>query len=284
MADKRPLILFSGGLDSTYLLWDRLKNHKQDVDILYVDGGQSVVKRHAEMEARKKIIEKLTGPTSCSIVQQYVVERISTKTTADLVMCMKGIQRPQQTAWFLAALATVNPFIHSSVEIAYVLGDDNLHHLADLSEAWRLLLRATRHGCYYDSPPSLFFPLLEKTKEMLMQELPPEILELTWTCEAPDWAPGADGVNAPQACGQCVPCRTLAWDKESIANPLKHDYTTIHWRYMAERGTDAEKAEAQQHLTPPADNDTVNDTLPKLEAPVLKKAAKLTTRRKRKRK
>lgn len=53
---KVPLLLFSGGLDSTYLVSYMLAENGP-VDILYVNGGQAPEKMRLELEARQRNIQ-----------------------------------------------------------------------------------------------------------------------------------------------------------------------------------------------------------------------------------
>ncbi len=249
MADaKRPLILFSGGLDSTFLLFDRLKHHG-NVDVLYADGGQHIVKIHAEKLAREKIITALEKHTPHRVINRYEVGKIG-HAEADGVLKLPSIHRPQQTSWFLAALFTINPEIHTGVEIGNVLGDDNLGYVADLSKAWHHLMRATRLGCFHYEPPAMRFPIMEFDKSRCWNALPEDVRELVWTCETPKWGPNNEGANAAIPCGICVPCRTLVWeaeDRNQRVTPLLGYADTYH-AYMLDMGTKEVKAAARKYF------------------------------------
>lgn len=214
---KRPLIFFSGGLDSTALLQHR-RIDVGNVDVVYANGGQCPIKAYAEKQAREKIIAYLHKHSPHRVIEQYEVEPIEQLGgIGNGLMTAKSNLWVQPLAWFLAALYTVQTNVHSAVEVGVVLGDQAASTCKDLAQAWNLLGNAAIPGV---GLPSLTYPISHWTKQSVIGSMTKELRELTWTCEAPLW-----DNNAPVACGTCRPCRTMAlemaiWNESGKLDPL----------------------------------------------------------------
>lgn len=186
---KAPLILFSGGLDSTYLLACELS--RGIVDTLYVDGGQSPVKVEIEKKVRAKI--------RAALEKKYLY-----KVREDTVLTIPSFNHSwftgfaQAPAWFMAAFMTADPEKHASVNIAYVLGDEIASGTADLIRAWESLWKACRPT--QDLVP-LVFPTLHCRKTTMLAHLDDAVRSLIWVCELPE----SKGKRVVP-CGRCAAC------------------------------------------------------------------------------
>ena len=188
---KRPLILFSSGLDSTYLLWTQLQ--KGNVDVLYVSAGQHPSKVSAERSACTKIIEMLEEMTGNRVVNQKYIK------VSDGIRHDSYWKFSQPASWMYAALHHVDYRAHSSVMIGYVLGDQILQCLGHLHAAWDSLYAISQHGVV-----PLEFPLLEVTKQHILSQLPNNVAKQIWVCELPETVEGRH-----YHCGNCIPCMTM---------------------------------------------------------------------------
>lgn len=184
---KPPLILFSGGLDSTYLLWQRLQT--TNVEVLYIRGPQGEDKTEMEDKARERIREWLCtkGKTPYSILKTYDVEMPHGDQSQDNTFS-------QLLPWFYAALNKSTGYRHSCVEMAYVMGDQISYFLNDIARAWDTLAWAIK-----GAPVELKFPLIMKHKHAMIKEMPTELYNLIWYCELPE---------NKEACGKCPACYT----------------------------------------------------------------------------
>lgn len=187
---KRPLILFSGGLDSSYLLGQELL--RTDVDIMYVIGPQSKIKAQAELRAASAIIDWYFRNRPHVVINRYV------HTQHDRLV-PTGAVHGEIFAWFCAAMLVADADIHDSVELAYVADDINVPCLDNLITAWDNLVIALKPGKI-----PLKFPLRGITKQTLIRECDPEIFNLTWVCEEP--------LNTSVQCGECTPCLKRHFD------------------------------------------------------------------------
>jgi 7-cyano-7-deazaguanine synthase in queuosine biosynthesis len=182
MSDKRPLLLFSGGLDSTHMLRSTLQ--ETDVDILYIECGQHAQKIQAEHLARIDILRWIDAHRWVSDVAGEDVHRIRNhlEYRALTFVGAPGMTLSQAPVWLFAALYHFDPGIHSEVRIAYVLGDDALIYRHEIEAAWTNLCLVSKGV----SVP-LVFPLMGWRKSTLVNNTPADLLDLVWVCELPEW-------------------------------------------------------------------------------------------------
>lgn len=204
--EKIPLILFSGGLDSSFLLSERLK--EGNCDVLYVNGPQGQVKADAELEARDKIIDYL------HLGRKGRVERRPLYDGQSINMVPVEHVAGQILAWFFAAMLEYDHRRHSKVEMAYISGDSANYDLPGVKQAWDILATTIKKQAI-----PLEFPLIYVTKQSIMERIDPELYSMVWVCETPvnykvEWRDKL----AAKACGECIPCLRRAaeefvWEK-----------------------------------------------------------------------
>lgn len=195
-SNKIPLVLLSGGLDSTFAFYREMV--KGNCDVLYVDTNVMQKKRKAERLARENIVnivEKLTG--------NRVLERHFVDVTDTYKYGIEAKAFEQPIMWLTGAMVKVKPSRHSKVVISYVVGDQILSELHNLHKAWEALGVVTKA----EQVPPLEFPLRFHTKLMLLEEMPKELIGKTWTCEIPGTT-NEDGHMVYDECGECIPCLT----------------------------------------------------------------------------
>jgi 7-cyano-7-deazaguanine synthase in queuosine biosynthesis len=187
---KIPLLLFSGGLDSTYLLWCLLQ--ESPVDVLYLNGGQCPIKMKAEELTRERILSYLTKHRPYQVQCEYTDDQPTT------FMMGNQISFSQPVPWLMGALRKVDSKQHSKVCIAYVMNDDIMVHRHDLILAWDALNRI----CKTESTP-LELTLWNNKKEWFIKDMPVELSQMTWSCEMPRYSKRL----RIKACGRCIPCQ-----------------------------------------------------------------------------
>lgn len=190
----KTLLLFSGGLDSTYSLY-RLLQEGKGVDLLYADGGQHPHKRAAEEIARKEVLTRLSHHLKITSEFKTWEPRSTIKFGNS-----PSVGFSQVPAWLIASLEIVDPAIHDEVIVSYVAGDQAVAVLNDMRDAWYYLWRVAKVSSAALVP--LNFHLVYMTKEDIVNQLPQEIVEATWVCETPivssdDYLP----------CGACPACK-----------------------------------------------------------------------------
>ena len=210
---KCPLILFSGGLDSTYLLSERLK--VTDVDILYVKGPQGSVKSKQELQAREKILKWMEKNRPFKVRTSYI-EDISG------IYIHHNQQFGQINSWFFSALNNCISHLHSSVEIAYVNGDDNNLMLPSIGYAWDHM----QYVLFKDKTP-LVFPLSLVSKQKILDSISVDLYKLTWVCELA--ANESDTViDKYKPCGKCEACLTRKTEEYKYKIRNGHKFKKKH--------------------------------------------------------
>lgn len=199
MGDKsRILMLFSGGLDSTWLLYNRVKEGHA-VDTFYAKGGQSQYKKECEKE-RRELIKAWIEQHAPEDKPAKITEVLPGQVEVQFGAAKHGAWR-QAISWLVSALEVVDHTKHDCVEIGYVMGDEICQHFHDIQDAWRSLWKFSKLG----DPIPLEFPLKITSKYSILLGMPGELYKLTWVCELPQLD---EGVLKP--CGTCHACITRA--------------------------------------------------------------------------
>lgn len=191
--DKRPLVLWSGGVDSTAICDEFVKEGKR-FDVLYVNGGQGALKTKAELNAIREIMEYWESTT----YDRRPPTVVEAKSNVTFAYSPSGGFR-QAIAWIVAALEVVDPTKHSEVIIGYIAGDQILTELHAVQQAWKYMWAVGKIGPVVP----IIFPLKYVTKVNVIATLPPELYTLTWVCEIPR-NPHGDTTILP--CGECPGC------------------------------------------------------------------------------
>lgn len=186
--DKKPLVLFTGGLDSTALIY-RYAVTKTPIDVFYIVGSQNARKAKIEIETRKKILQYIKDNVEGSSINDLGVIRNMIDSS-----CNKHVRLAQPSQWLLYTMLVVDQ-THSKVDIAYVRGDCVLPFLERLERAWNELWVVTKNIPLVP----LAFPFQHTSKVTFFLNLPKDLIDLTWTCERPTTDDKACGV-----CGTCI--------------------------------------------------------------------------------
>lgn len=229
MADT-PLVLLSGGLDSTYLVSKLLQDGP--VDVLYVNGGQARAKIERELKARDKLIELMNRIYPYKIQGQYEVLEPT------YLHDGKNKKWIQPNAWMQGAYRVLVPDRHNSVKVAYVKDDGASfgYHLPVMERQWEAMLQLGYQGGHVP----LEFPILHLSKLEILEQIDKRLIEHIWVCENP--IPSG-------SCGKCPPC--------SLSNSVLRDYKLKHGETVFTtalktiRNFEAEKKDrTKTHLSP----------------------------------
>lgn len=186
--ETHSFILWSGGKDSTYLVWDRLKRGGS-VTAAYVTVLNNETKTQAELDATDKMakffMKTFPGKFTFEKIAKVELERGGGE------MILK-----QPALWLLPAAYAMSGNRFNEVCIGYVLNDDAISYLDDFKRIWRSLSRLSANGF-----PPLTFPLFR---------------DLCVFCEVPVLKSGGC-----EPCGYCDKCKdrgvgmasALKWDE-----------------------------------------------------------------------
>lgn len=201
--NRYPLIVFSGGLDSTCVL-DRAMSEYKYVETMYVIGNQHPNKSAIELDRRREIekILKKKHP-DCTIVKDTVFDM---NTAIRMFPPVDG-KLDQVTTWLYAAMYIANGTKHNEVQMGYLYSDSSSVFHRDMQKAWDILMNVTKHH-----PIPLKFPIEKFGKREVVRYMSldePELFNVAWWCEDPNTKEQADDHILFEECGHCVPCQTM---------------------------------------------------------------------------
>jgi hypothetical protein len=175
-------VLWSGGLDSTYLIF-KLLGEGHIVTASYCEITNNVDKTPRELAALDELCKVFTN-------QNFKYEGVLCKVNVTGSFLTSFSQMP---LWITALLCS-GARDADYVAIGYVMGDQAIAYLDDLKNIWKA------YGALSNKKmPELVFPLAKVAKEEILNELSPGVVKLVTWCES-------SGKTIP--CGKCGPCWT----------------------------------------------------------------------------
>lgn len=197
--EKTVLCLWSGGLDSTYMVYNLLRQG-YDVDFIYVEivnNDYKVLRENAAIDALMKTFESMDLPGK-------ITNRFDTKLT---VAFPSKLIFTQLFPFIYGILNFISDH-HEYVSMGYVMGDDMVSFIPELKSLWKKI----GNFLAFQKLPSLEFPLIKRNKLSIYEDLPLELRQdITW-CET-------YSTEKVDNCGLCIPCKKMAM------------YTITHQRY-----------------------------------------------------
>lgn len=181
MSEKHPLLLFSGGLDSTFMLLLALK--EGPVHTCYIVGSQYHVKAEVEQIKRQEIISYLEKATGNRVLTDTVVELgvpkyVIKERRGNLTPGFKhhsGVWQDhswgQAAQWMHGLLFASNGNKHSEIQVGNVLGDSISMCLKDMQEAWKFTQMFSKVNHI-----ELKFPIALTSKQHILHQLPSDLL------------------------------------------------------------------------------------------------------------
>lgn len=227
---NRATVAFSGGLDSTYLLYLAAQQYGS-IDSFAGCARGLETQDKKEQTARGLILKELVNlyfkdsTKFCNIIHRDCV--------VDLT-CLYNSGLGQVPSWLSLALNNIRHDT-TSVLLGYVKGDDALTSSVSIKYAWEHLLAGMLFK--YTDPtgtrPTLSFPLEMTSKLYILRHLPENLIKhVTW-CES-TWHP-AD-------CGTCSSCKRMISECAAYAiiepthwktHALKKRFTTMKRLYKS---------------------------------------------------
>jgi 7-cyano-7-deazaguanine synthase in queuosine biosynthesis len=206
---KKVLCLWSGGIDSTYMVWSYLK-WGYEVDCCYVKLHNNVVKTKMEMEAIDKIYDhlKLFGNIN------------KLNNTFDITLDAPGnaVIFKQMPIWINCLISSICKD-HNEVAMGYIMNDDAISYLDDIKKVYDSY-EPLFNWRYEDvKMPEIKFPLAKVHKSEIFTTIPIELGKLTVFCENP--LEGNAGEFIP--CGHCHTCskRKFYEEQGNVPDELK---------------------------------------------------------------
>ena len=194
MVKKRILVLFSGGIDSTYLMYKALLEGN---DVLFIN---NVIENNASQTTKegKAIVQIVEW-----LKQHFPFQKIE---SCDFRMkfCIEGFREHghmfSQPFMWLCSLGIVLQNVNEEVdEIHYglIARDDGLSYIDDLKNSFDALMMTKKTEKFKGK---LKFPIIKYLKSEIIDELPKELLRLTSSCEYE---------TDDKYCNHCHSCETI---------------------------------------------------------------------------
>lgn len=195
MRNKKPLVLFTGGMDSAVILANTLKS--TNCDVLYVRNNKPDSAIQKEVEAQTAIIKVLS-------TQAFQIEESYDLVVGDL-RDEGDIELTNIAKTLYAALTVVDSYQHSRLIIGGVKGDRIVKEYKHIAEMWRTMVRLSKWQSII-----LEMPLQNRSKRDVMEMLAPDLVPFTWSCTNP-----VNKQGKIITCGHCQSCQLLT---ESVSD------------------------------------------------------------------
>lgn len=206
---KKVAVLFSSGLDSTYLVWKNLEEGNAVIPI-YVEIKNNENKTKIEKQNVEMLCEMFREKYGCG-----KMHHLCNVTEVSIINDNRDLLFTQLPIWIFSLVYLPMQRI-DEIQIGYVMNDDAVSYIDEIKKFYKA------HAWLQDvRQPKLVFPLIKEWKQKMLQDLPHEYREYVTSCENPQLLPyymHVKGENVPKRlqfykpCGDCVPCRRIIKD------------------------------------------------------------------------
>jgi 7-cyano-7-deazaguanine synthase in queuosine biosynthesis len=204
---KEPLIVFSGGWDSTLLLHQALQ--EGDCAVISFEHGYRLPSREAEALARNKILDWVEK--NSNMYRGKVIEHIKSDKETTGTIDPNSLSLAQLYGHITSLFADKQAIEYETIRLGLLRSDSSsrVHHL--LRGHWQQMWDIFRDGNF--DVPKLVLPLEHWNKVNVIEALPDGLAELVWSCNSPNLIDQTDWA----ACGVCNSCFNLSTNKKYIS-------------------------------------------------------------------
>jgi 7-cyano-7-deazaguanine synthase in queuosine biosynthesis len=202
---KITLVLFSGGVDSTHLLWDLLANSDDIVLAHHVHLINNEGRHRAEAGASARIVAYLRRGYRDFFFSESAVDRRRFRAAgADVI-----------TVAFEGGIAASNFLLDTGVMPHRWMLGINAEELAEISAVEECVprrlvaLQAAMAAAIWPNRPPVYERPPVKTKKRLIGEMGPQLAAMCWSCRQPVVTPAEANETDFAECGQCKTCRLM---------------------------------------------------------------------------
>lgn len=198
---KKILVSFSGGLDSTYLVYDNLKKG------YHVNGLYSTI----ENNPNKVLVETTQICKMSKLFKKEFDHHFDLRYGVTIQINKHNHLTLNQTpVWLISLLYAYDG--EDEIHVGAVMNDDMLSHLDDIQKIW--------NSYRWLSPklPPLKFPLRKIHKRDIVRNLPEQYRELVTYCESPRIIEKEPDLVYGK-CGYCHACLRYDYDQNVIRMP-----------------------------------------------------------------
>jgi 7-cyano-7-deazaguanine synthase in queuosine biosynthesis len=223
MKNKKTIgVLFSGGLDSTYMLMKAL-DEGHEVVPFYIDVKNNLSKSKVEQHQAKKILD-LINKKYDKFLRLDVVASINVSGDPH------NLKFKQVPLWILGMCYLGSRI--DEIHVGYVMNDDAISYLDDIKRIFKA------YHAILETKPKLVFPISKMKKQEIQEELPSEFKSLVVSCEDP-YLNESDGGFEYYECGRCVACQRA-----------KHDGVHYNRRYFKPENAKVAYDSEIKHIEP----------------------------------
>lgn len=217
--NKNVLILFSGGLDSTYLIWKNLKEGN-NIFPVYVELDNNINKSIVEKQEIKLLHEKFVNEFGFGRIQPiHFVTKLGIYGSYQ-----SPVNFPQPILWIFSLIFSINKYI-DEIQIGYVINDDAISFINEIKNVYRSLKP------FMDYQKPIKFPLIKETKFKLIDELPKKYLSHVTSCENPNLTKisvknknNGNKYTFYKPCGGCISCKKIINNNYFGSQIIKNKY------------------------------------------------------------
>lgn len=193
---KKVVVLFSGGLDSTYLVYDNLRKGNIVIPVYTnIENNESIQKHERRaVDILHEEFEKEFG-TMIHRVENPLDIKISASHSFAL---------PQIPLWVFSAFCT-NLDRVDEVQVAYVMKDDAISYLNEIKRLFNLTKQFMVRWKNYQKV-KVTFPLSKTSKYEIARDLPERYFKHTYFCEYPNVNERGEHTSD---CGECSSCESV---------------------------------------------------------------------------
>jgi len=208
MKNKITYVLWSGGLDSTFLIQHILqKNSTNEVYAGYVEVINNKEKTKMELDAISKmspIFKEIYGSRFCNLGKVMSLDVLYPTNRTGL----------SQVPLWISALMSTTPKDVNEIAIGYVLNDCAVSYITEIKRLWNSYLVMSSYGF---KRASLTFPLIKWTKLDIFNTLHSKLRDHVVCCEQPT---EKDGKFI--SCNICDPCkRSVGYQLNNVIQDLE---------------------------------------------------------------
>jgi hypothetical protein len=194
---KSVAVLFSGGLDSTYLVWKNLKEGNR-VYPIYIEISNNNEKVLLEKNRINLLFELFYEEFG------FNINRIETILSVNVNHCCYGeLMFKQMPIWIFGLLFYQERI--DEIQIGYVGNDDALSYLDDIQKIYNSYKTIYANNKLVP----LKFPLKKAFKVEMAHELPSKYFNLIVSCENPTIINSNEKIIKYKPCCECTACKRI---------------------------------------------------------------------------
>lgn len=213
---KKVIVLFSGGLDSTYLLWKNLEDGNE-VQPVYISIKNNYNKVKVEKQQTKKLYSKFHEKYGDKI------KRVENILDFELITTNYSVNLAQIPIW-ISGILYYQSKRYDEIQIGYVMNDDAVSYIDVFKKIYE------SYSEILNEKIPIHFPLVKYSKVNIINNLPEEYHELITACENPRILNEKYLEDIEyKPCGYCDACDGII-KSNNFGKGLNNDYYEIKKR------------------------------------------------------